>query len=51
MGGNSSNSRKRFTLKKKMIRVMVGEHARTPHRSLFKKIPDFVVPCQYIFSL
>jgi hypothetical protein len=37
-GGNSSNSRKIFTLQKKIIRIMVGAHPRTPCRSLFKKL-------------
>jgi hypothetical protein len=50
-GGNSSNSRKIFSLQNKIIRIMVGAHPRTPCRSLFKKPEILPVPCQYIFSL
>jgi hypothetical protein len=49
--GNSSNSRKIFTLQKKIISIMVGAHPRTPCRNLFKKLEILPVPCQYIFSL
>jgi IS1 family transposase len=49
--GNSSNSRKIFTLQKKIIRIMVGAHPRTSCRSLFKELEILPVPCQYIFSL
>jgi IS1 family transposase len=49
--GNSSNSRKIFTLLKKIIRSMVGARPRTPCRSLFKKLGILPVPCQYLFSL
>jgi hypothetical protein len=42
--GNSSNSRKIFTLEKKTIRIMVGAHPRTPCRSLFKKLDILPVP-------
>jgi hypothetical protein len=48
---NSSNSRKIFTLQKKIVRIMVGAHPRTPCRSVFKKLEILPVPCQYIFSL
>jgi hypothetical protein len=49
-GGNSSNSRKIFTLQKKTIRIMVGEHPRTSCRSLFKKTGDFACSMPiYIF--
>jgi hypothetical protein len=51
LGGNSSNSRKIFTLQKKIFRIMVGAHPRTPCRNLFKKLEILPVPCQYIFSL
>jgi hypothetical protein len=50
-GGNSLNSRKIFTLQKKIIRIMVGAHPRTPCRSLFKKQEILPFPCQYISSL
>jgi IS1 family transposase len=49
--GNSSNSKKIFTLQKKIIRIMVGAQPRTPCRSLFKKLEILPIPCQYIFSL
>jgi hypothetical protein len=49
--GNSTNSRKIFTLQKKAVRIMVGAHPRTPCRSLFKKLEILSLPCQYIFSL
>jgi IS1 family transposase len=49
--GNSSNSKKIFTLQKKIIRIMVGAQPRTPRRSLFKKLEILPIPCQYIFSL
>jgi hypothetical protein len=48
---NSSNSRKIFTLQKKIIRIMVGAHPRTPCRKLFKKLEMLPVLCQYICSL
>jgi hypothetical protein len=50
-GGNSSNSRKIFTLQKKIIRIMVGAHPRTQCRNIFKKLEILPVTCQYIFSL
>jgi hypothetical protein len=50
LGGNSSNSRKTFTVQKKMIRIMVGPRPRTPCTHLFKKLEVLPVPCQYIFS-
>jgi hypothetical protein len=37
-GGNSSNSRKIFTLQKKIIRIMAGARPRNSSRSLFKKL-------------
>jgi mannose/fructose/N-acetylgalactosamine-specific phosphotransferase system component IID len=47
--GNSSNSKKIFTLQKKIITIMVGAQPRTPCRSLFKKSEILPIPCQYIF--
>jgi hypothetical protein len=50
--GSSSDSRKVFTLQKKIVRIMVGAHPRTPCRSRFKKKLEILpVPCQCIFSL
>jgi len=50
-GGNSSNSKKIFTLQKGIIRIMVGTHPRTSCRRLFKKLEILTVPSQYIYSL
>jgi len=50
-GGNSSYSKKIFTLQKRVIRIMVGAHPRTSCRRLFKKLDILTVPSQYIFSL
>jgi len=49
--GNSSNSKKIFTLQKRIIRIMVGAHPRTSCRQLFKKLEILTVPSQYIYSL
>jgi hypothetical protein len=49
--GNSSNSKKIFTLQKRIIRIMVGAHPRTSCRRLFKKLEILTVPSQYIYSL
>jgi IS1 family transposase len=49
--GNSFNSRKIFTLQKKIIRIMVGAHPRTSCRRLFKNLEILPVPSQYIYSL
>jgi hypothetical protein len=49
--GNSSNSRKIFTLQQKIIRIMVGARPGTPCRNLFKKLELLPVQFQYIFSL
>jgi IS1 family transposase len=45
------NSRKIFTLEKKIIRIMIGAHPRTSCRRLFKKLKILPVPSQYIYSL
>jgi predicted membrane protein len=49
--GNSSYSRKIFTLQKRIIRIMMGAHPRTSCRELFKKLEILTVPSQYIYSL
>jgi len=49
--GNSSNSRKIFTLQKRIIRIMVGAHPKTSYRKLFKKLEILTFPSQYIYSL
>ena len=49
--GNSSYSRKIFTLQKKIIIIMMGAHPRTSCRKLFKKLEISAIPSQYIYSL
>ena len=49
--GNSSNSGKIFTLRKKIIGIMAGAQPRTSCRSLLKQLEILPVPCQYILSL
>ena len=51
LGGNSSYSKKIFTLQKRIIRTMVGTHPRTSGIRLFKKLEILTVPTQYIHSL
>jgi IS1 family transposase len=48
--GNSSNSKKVFTLQKTIIRILFSAQPRTPCRSLFKKLEILPIPC-HIFSL
>jgi hypothetical protein len=47
--GNSSNSKKIFTLQKKIIRIMVVAYPRTSCRRLFKNLEILPVPSQYIY--
>jgi hypothetical protein len=49
--GNSSDSKKAFTLQKKIVRIIVGTKPRTPCRDLFKKLQILSLPSEYIFSL
>jgi hypothetical protein len=49
LGGNSSYSKKIFTLQKRVIRIKVGTHPRTSCRRLFKKLEILTVPSQYIY--
>jgi hypothetical protein len=49
--GNLSNSRKIFTLEKKIIRIMDSVKPRYSFRSLFKRLDTLTLPCEYIFSL
>jgi hypothetical protein len=50
--GNSSNSKKTFTLQKKAVRLMAGVKSRNSCRSLFKILEILVLPCEYyIFSM
>jgi hypothetical protein len=47
---NSSNSKKIFTLQKKIVRLMAGVKPRNSCRSLFKRLEIFALPCECIFS-
>jgi hypothetical protein len=49
--GNSSNSKKIFTLQKNIVRLMVDVKPRNSCRSLFKRLEILTLPCEYIFSL
>jgi hypothetical protein len=49
--GNSSNSKKIFTLQKKIGKLMAGVKPINSCRSVFKKLKILALPCQYIFSL
>ena len=52
--GNSSNSKKIFTLQKKMVRIMAGAQHRTLCRSLFKQLETLVCSmpvCTFINEL
>jgi hypothetical protein len=51
LGGNSSYSRKIFTLQKKIIRLMAGVKPRNSCKNLFKRLEILTLPCKYIFSL
>ena len=51
LGGNSSYSKKLFTLQKRIIRIMVGAHPRISCRKLFTELEILTVPSQYIYSL
>ena len=49
--GNSSYSRKIFTLQKRIIRIMIGAHPRTSCREILKKLEILTIPSQYMYSL
>jgi hypothetical protein len=48
---NSSNIKKIFTLRKKIVRLMAGFKPRNSCRSLFKRLEILALPCECIFSL
>jgi hypothetical protein len=50
-GGNSSDSKKIFTLQKKIVRTMMGVKSLNSCRELFKRLQILSLPCEYIFSL
>jgi hypothetical protein len=49
--GNSSDSKKVFTLQKKTVRITVNAKPQTPVREKFKKLQILLRPCEYILSL
>jgi hypothetical protein len=49
--GNSHNSRKIFTVQKKIIRIMASVKTGNSRRSLFKRLEVLTLPCEYIFLL
>jgi hypothetical protein len=49
--GNSSYSRKIFTLQKRIIRIMMGAHPRTSCTQLVKKLEILTIPRQYIYII
>jgi len=49
--GNSSYSRKTFTLQKRIITIMIGAHPRTSWRETLKKLEIVTIPSQYMYSL
>jgi hypothetical protein len=49
--GNSSDSKKEFTLQKKIVRIMVGVKPQNSYRDLFKRLQILPLPSEYIFSL
>jgi hypothetical protein len=53
LGGNSPDSKKVFTLQKKIVRIMVGVKSRNSCRDplVFKRLQILPLPCEYIFSL
>jgi hypothetical protein len=48
---NSSDSKKIFTLQKKIVRIMVGVKPQNSCRELFKRLQILPFPCEYILSL
>jgi hypothetical protein len=49
--GYSPDSKKIFTLQKKIVRITVGAKPQTPYRVLFKKLQTLPLPYEYIYSL
>jgi hypothetical protein len=49
--GNSSDSKKVFTLQKKTVRIIVGKKPQNPCRDLFKKLQITPFPCKCILPL
>jgi hypothetical protein len=49
--GNSSDSKKVFTLQKKIVRIMVEVKPQHSCRVIPKRLQILPLPCEYIFSL
>jgi hypothetical protein len=47
--GNSANSKRIFTLQKKIIRIMAGTKPRNSCGSLFRQLETLPLPCEYIY--
>jgi hypothetical protein len=48
-GGNSCDSKKVFTLKRQIVRIVMGVKSRNSCRDLFKRIEILTLPCEYVF--
>jgi hypothetical protein len=49
--GKSSGSKKVFTLKKNIVRIVMGVKSRASCSDLFKSLEILTLPCEYIFTL
>jgi hypothetical protein len=49
--GNSLDSKKVFTLQKKIVGIMMGVESRSSCREIFKRLQILSFPCEYIYSL
>jgi hypothetical protein len=49
--GNSSDSKKVFTLQKKFVILMIGVKHHNFCRDLLKRLETLTLPCEHIFSL
>jgi hypothetical protein len=47
--GNSSDSKRVFTLQKKTVRLMMGAKSRNSCRDLFGRLETVTIPFEYIF--
>jgi hypothetical protein len=49
--GNSSGSKKIYTLKKKIVKLMMDVKSCNSFRDIFKELEILTLLCEYIFSL
>jgi hypothetical protein len=49
--GNSSHSKKLFTLQKRIVRLMAGVKPKNSCKNIFKRLEILTLPCEHIFSL